>query len=100
MPNPQDHNKQTMKKLQVTLMRHGNAHPHNRTRHHLASKSFYISSKTTITIKTNKPTLYPTQTNLNESQGIAYIGKMRANPKGRRICQVLELFERIGGKLE
>ena len=89
-----------MKKLQVTSMRHGNAHPHNKTRQHLASKAFFISSKTTITITISNPSFYPTQTSLNENQGVAYIGKMRANPKGRRICQVLELFEMIGGKLE
>ena len=76
-----------MKKLQVTSMRHGNAHPHNRTRHHLASKAFFISSKTTITIIISKPTLYPTRTSLNESQGVAYIGKMRANPKGGKFAK-------------
>ena len=78
----------TMKKLQVTSMRHGNAHPHNRTRHHLASKNFLISSKTTITITINKPTFYPTLTSLNESQGVAYIGKMRANHKGTNLLSV------------
>ena len=81
-----------MKKLQVTSIRHGNAHPHNRTRRHLASKAFFISSKTAITITISKPTLYPTRTSMNQSQGIAYIGKMRTNPKGVEFSKSLSFL--------
>ena len=77
-------------------MRHDNAHSHNRIRHHLASKSFFISSQTTITITINKPTLYPTRTSLNESQGVVYIRKMRAIPKGGEFAKCWSILRWLG----